>query len=585
MWIQEEERRAEAGLGDEEGIQLGLAEYEQLGAGKPADGGVVKNALSRHGDRILERMAPEERKVAEVMFRRLVEVEERSSRLRRPTRCGTVARLAQVPLDVVQRVVDAFRADDASFIYASRPRVTDDTSIDIMHESLIRQWDTLDSWVRREKASYEVYNELCRAAQHMQEGRRGRLSGLELSRAVLWASLEQPTPLWARRYGGDFDAAINFLKESQEAEKQRLNQEREAEKKARRQEEERLRLENERLRLEHEQSRLRAEKSLLAQDILRTRLEEQTKLAQERRRFTRLAVAAAVVLGLFALLATRGFLYALDQKVRADAAAELALAEAKRADEAVIETKAASFWSRLQLWGDPLRPEDVVTLWELTQEDDNVRVALVRQLADDHGLVDRFGFKPQPIARAIGLRWPDEARQIAGQSLAHVASNGFDPTNAGPFALVAYTGALAALQQWLDRATFDAATRNIARAINGLAGAEQLSDQQLWVLAEAVGVFGARIDPAAIEPARSKLRRILVKEAPNANAGWRGQAISRAIELMAPDLTAEERLQAVRTLAPLLGRNTDSSLAKAIPRAMVALLPRLDVGQATEMLK
>ncbi|MGH6916417.1 MAG: hypothetical protein ACREJ0_01810, partial [Geminicoccaceae bacterium] len=57
MWIQEEERRAAAGLGDEEGIQLGLAEYEQLGAGTGR--GVVKNALSRHGDRILERMAPE----------------------------------------------------------------------------------------------------------------------------------------------------------------------------------------------------------------------------------------------------------------------------------------------------------------------------------------------------------------------------------------------------------------------------------------------------------------------------------------------------------------------------------------------
>ena len=97
-------------------------------------------------------------------------------------------------------------------------------------------------------------------------------------------------------------------------------------------------------------------------------------------------------------------------------------------------------------------------------------------------------------------------------------------------------------------------------------------------------MFGARIDPLAIEPARDRLREIIVEDAPNANAGWRGQAISRAIELMAPDLTAEERLQAVRTLAPLLGRDTDSWSAKAIPRAMVALLPRLDAGQAAEML-
>ena len=182
----------------------------------------VKNALSRHGNRILEGMPPEERRVAEIMFRRMVEVEEHSNRLRRPTQCGTVARLAQVPLEVVQRVVDAFRAEDASFIYASRRRVTDDTSIDIMHESLIRQWDTLDRWVRREKASYEVYNDLCRAAQRMREGAGTLLTGLALSRAQHWLDEEQPTRLWARRYGGDFDAAIRFLTESEEAEEQRL---------------------------------------------------------------------------------------------------------------------------------------------------------------------------------------------------------------------------------------------------------------------------------------------------------------------------------------------------------------------------
>ncbi len=180
-------------------------------AGAAAKAENVKNALSRHGNRILEGMPPEERRVAEIMFRRLVEVEDHSNRLRRPTQCGTVARLAQVSLEVVQRVVDAFRAEDASFIYASRRRVTDDTSIDIMHESLIRQWDTLDRWVRREKASYEVYNDLCRAAQRMGEGAGTLLTGLALSRAQHWLYEEQPTRLWARRYGGDFDAAIRFL--------------------------------------------------------------------------------------------------------------------------------------------------------------------------------------------------------------------------------------------------------------------------------------------------------------------------------------------------------------------------------------
>jgi hypothetical protein len=255
MWIQEEERLERDGAAGVAAIQLGLADYEELEPGRHGEKDEnVKNALSRHGNKILEAMPAEERNVSEIMFRRLVEVEEHSNRLRRPTRCGTVARLAQVSLDVVQRVVNAFRAEDASFIYASRRRVTDDTSIDIMHESLIRQWDTLDRWVRRERASYEVYSDLCRAAQRMGEGVGTLLMGLALSRAQHWRDEEQPTCLWARRYGKDFDAAMRFLTDSEEAEVQRLRALKEAEETARRQEEERLRL-----AYELEQQRLRSQ--------------------------------------------------------------------------------------------------------------------------------------------------------------------------------------------------------------------------------------------------------------------------------------------------------------------------------------
>jgi len=567
MWIQEEESREREGLGDQAPVQLGLAEYEQLQAGTAG-----KTALSRHGDRILDGMSREERRVAEVMFRRMVEVEEHSNRLRRPTRCGTVARLAEVPLDVVQRVVDAFRAEDASFVYASRQTIAEDTSIDITHESLIRQWDTLDRWVRRETAAYEVYNDLCRATQRMREGQRNLLGGLELSRALLWASQEQPTRLWARRYGGDFDAAIRFLTDSEDAEEQQRREQTEAEEAARQQEEERLRRENE-----------------LKQQALRARLEQQALR-------TRLAVAAAVVGAILTAIATGAFWYAhgqkvradaaatqaLDEKARANAAAAQALAEAKRADEAVIETKATSLWSRLQLWRDPLTPEEVASLWDLTQQDQEVRAAFVRQLADDPVLVRRFGFKPQPIARAVGLRWPDDARQTFKRSMAYVAGDQFDPTD--PFELVSYARALAALTPWLDRGIAANARRNIESAINEIARQERLSDQQLWALPEAVEVAAGFEPHLAIQPARDRLREIIRTAAPAADAGWRGHSISRAIQIMNPDLTPPERLRAVGYLVPLLGQNPDLWSAKAVPRALGALLPTLEADQTPELL-
>ena len=52
---------------------------------------------------------------------------------------------------------------------------------------------------------------------------------------MVWVSHEQPTRLWARRYGGDFDAAIAFMSDSDAAETQLWREQREAEEAARQQ--------------------------------------------------------------------------------------------------------------------------------------------------------------------------------------------------------------------------------------------------------------------------------------------------------------------------------------------------------------
>ena len=242
MWIQEEERYGRDRLPHDAPIDLGLAEYNRLEAVKNTTKAEEKNALSSHGDRLLAGLTASETRVAEIMFRRMVEVEEHSGRLRRPARCGPGRKLAEVGLDVVQRVVDTFRAVDASFIYTDRETFTDDTSVDIMHESLIRQWDTLKIWIRRETLAYDVYQELCRGQRRMQEGRGDLLRGSALTRTWQWFLEERPTALWSRRYNEDFDAAINFLKDSKKAEDARLKQAKEEEKRKREEELERERL-------------------------------------------------------------------------------------------------------------------------------------------------------------------------------------------------------------------------------------------------------------------------------------------------------------------------------------------------------
>ena len=93
------------------------------------------------------------------------------------------------------------------------------------------------------------------------------------------------------------------------------------------------------------------------------------------------------------------------------------------------------------------------------------------------------------------------------------------------------------------------------------------------------------LDPAAIEPARNRLRQEIGAGATTDSSSRRARAMGRAIEIMSPSLTSEERLQAVRDLVPLLGQDIDAWSAKAIPRALATLLPTLDSGQAAEAAK
>ncbi len=262
-----------------------------------------------------------------------------------------------------------------------------------------------------------------------------------------------PSEAWAERYGGDWGQVKGLIERSQKSAKE--------------QEEARQREAQERIRRAEEI----AAKEQQLREVQRHRAEDAIASQKRQRWWTIAALGTAVMALGAAVIAIIATLYG------------------QRAVQAVIETKAASYWNGLQLWNDPLSREQVATLWKLTQEDETVRVAFVRQLAQNPNLLAQFGFKPQPIARAVGLRWPDKAREIARKSVAAFVSDKFDLKSLQPFQLVSYARGLGALRPLLDDVTLAAGTRKVASAINSLAGIPQLTDQQLWLLAEMVGVF------------------------------------------------------------------------------------------------
>ncbi len=191
----------------EKGKTLSLVHYAQIGG--------LENALSNHVESIFNCLSAEQQRLAEVLFRSLCERGDTQRDIRRPVRLDEVAALAEVECSEVVAVIDEFRKEGRSFLTPSYPRpLQADSMIDISHESLIRQWWRLKEWVTEETKSAAIYQRLEKNALLWRNNEHGFYRTPELENALNWQQTQNPTPLWARRYGQHFELAMTFLQQS-----------------------------------------------------------------------------------------------------------------------------------------------------------------------------------------------------------------------------------------------------------------------------------------------------------------------------------------------------------------------------------
>jgi energy-coupling factor transporter ATP-binding protein EcfA2 len=180
--------------------------------------GGLAGALSKHCDEILyNELNTEQQRFAQVMFRALCERSSEQRDTRRPAQLGEIAAIAGVDVEVVIPVVDAFRGAGRNFLMPPLPLPLDaETTLDISHESLIRQWQTLNTWVMAEAESARQYQRLEDAAKRRQQRAGAELwRGVDLENARVWREREKPTKAWAARYGDAYQSAMDFLTESE----------------------------------------------------------------------------------------------------------------------------------------------------------------------------------------------------------------------------------------------------------------------------------------------------------------------------------------------------------------------------------
>ena len=266
----------------EQGEPIDIRHYNAVGR--------IHEALSQHANEAYDELTTKQKEIAEILFKNITEKSPENKGMRRPGRLGLVAELSESEEEDVIYVIDHFRKPGRSFLMpAASVSLNSDSMIELSHESLMRIWKRLDTWVEEEFESAQMYKRLSEAAAMYQIGKTGLWRPPDLQLALNWQKKQRPTREWAQRYDETFERAIVFL----------------------------------------DTSRITYEAELKNQEMMQRRVLRRTR-------------ATAVVLGVAFVVAIVFFVLAQIQKMRADSqrlAAETQRLEADRQREIAEENR------------------------------------------------------------------------------------------------------------------------------------------------------------------------------------------------------------------------------------------------------
>ncbi len=174
--------------------------------------GKIHEALSQHANEAYDELTMREKEIAEILFKTITEKSQDNKGMRRPGRLGLIAKLAEADEQDVIHIVEHFRKAGRSFLMpgVSVP-LNGDSMIELSHESLMRIWKRLNTWVEEEFESAQMYKRLSDAAAMYQIGKTGLWRPPDLQLALNWQKKQKPTREWAQRYDEAFERAIVFL--------------------------------------------------------------------------------------------------------------------------------------------------------------------------------------------------------------------------------------------------------------------------------------------------------------------------------------------------------------------------------------
>jgi WD40 repeat protein len=179
--------------------------------------GTMSDAMSRHANEAFEELDPRGREICEKLFKAITEKGADNKGIRHPLSVSTLKAIIQCTSEELFGVVEKFRVPSRSFL---TPRqdvpLTDESIIDLSHESLMRLWNRLREWVDDEASSVQMYLRLSEASAMFQQGKTSLWRPPDLQLAINWRDQHKPTLAWAQRYDPAFERAMVYLRTSEQ---------------------------------------------------------------------------------------------------------------------------------------------------------------------------------------------------------------------------------------------------------------------------------------------------------------------------------------------------------------------------------
>ncbi|NOT85052.1 MAG: tetratricopeptide repeat protein, partial [Methylococcaceae bacterium] len=177
--------------------------------------GGLNHILSNHADQLYEALPKAQQSIAKALFKSLIVTGNKQRTVALRLKLSEVAAFANVSWQEVATVVDVFRQEGQGFLLPAAPvALSPDTLLDIAYYHSIQQWSRLNEWSFEETKAAEHYALLVDNMRNNQNHSAGLLRSPELEVLWQWYEETKPTASWAKRYGGDFNSAIDFLQKS-----------------------------------------------------------------------------------------------------------------------------------------------------------------------------------------------------------------------------------------------------------------------------------------------------------------------------------------------------------------------------------